>query len=135
MPSSSNFQARVQSDVSASTMASSATDGPGSRLLGFPSRTGPSTVQGGDFTVATIAITPPAVTIAALATSQLSYELKTSDGSHLDDAPTSWNSSDATKATVSASGLVTGVATGSTNVTALFSTGSITSNTCVVTVS
>lgn len=135
MPASTLFQLVTTSDVGQSTMGASATDGPGHRDYGFPARTGPSTVTGGDFTVASIAILPTTLAITAPATSQLTATVKTADGSVLADLPTSWNSSDTGKATVSATGLVTGVAAGTTNVTALFATGSITSNTCVVTVS
>jgi uncharacterized protein YjdB len=115
-------------------MGTSATQSVGTRNLGFPARTASATVQGGDFTVATILLTPSAFTLAVAATQQMTALSKTTAGDALSDPPTSWNSTDPTKATVSASGLVTGVATGTTTVTALQSVGSITSNGIVVTV-
>jgi uncharacterized protein YjdB len=134
MPASTLFQARSFSAVSQSALATSATQSIGTRNLGFASRTASATVQGGDFTVATILLTPSAFTLAVAATQQMTALSKTTAGDALADPPTSWNSTDTGKATVSATGLVTGVATGTTTITALQSVGSITSNGIVVTV-
>ena len=68
--------------------------------------------------VASVAVSPAADTIAALATVQLTATLKDSLGNTLTGRVVTWSSSDSTKATVSSTGLVTGVAAGTCTVTA-----------------
>ncbi|MBA3258816.1 MAG: Ig domain-containing protein [Gemmatimonadales bacterium] len=68
--------------------------------------------------VATVAISPPAATIAPGGTVQLAAVAKNAAGGTLTDRSVSWSTSDATVATVSAAGLVTGVADGAVVITA-----------------
>jgi len=68
--------------------------------------------------VASIMITPPSVSIAIGATSQLSATTKDALGATLTGRVVTWSSSDNTVATVSATGLVTGVAVGAAVITA-----------------
>lgn len=70
-----------------------------------------------------IAITPSTVSIAAAATQQLTVTATQVDGGTANvaaSASTLYTSSDPTKATVSATGLVTGVAAGTTTITARY---------------
>lgn len=89
--------------------------------------------------VTSIAVTPTSFSLAPLATQQMVATATRADGSTYDcTATATWLSSDPTKATVSATGLVTGVAAGTTNITAAFTsfnTATATSNTSVITVS
>ena len=75
-------------------------------------------------------LTPATLTIAALATSQLTKQVLPSDATV---QTVTYVSSDPTKATVSAGGLVTGVAAGTTTITVTTTSGAKT-DTCVVTV-
>lgn len=77
-----------------------------------------------------VELTPATLSIAALATSQLTATVLPSNASN---KAVTYVSSDPTKATVSAGGLVTGVAAGSTTITVTSTDGSFT-DTCVVTV-
>lgn len=63
-----------------------------------------------------LAVTPTTATLAAEETQQLTAKL---DGQDI-TSYVSWSSSDETKATVSAAGLVTAVATGSATITASY---------------
>lgn len=117
MPTSSNFQKRAQSDVQASTMGSSATQSVGTRQQGFPARTGPSTVVGGDFTATAVVVRPLAATLYIGQTLQLSATATTADGSAVADAIDAWESSDTDVATVSETGLVTVVGAGTCDIT------------------
>lgn len=83
--------------------------------------------------VTSLAVTPATTTKAALATQQLVGTATPVDGVDVVvTASTAWVSSDPTKATVNAAGLVTAVATGESTVTGTYK-GS--TDTCVVTVS
>jgi uncharacterized protein YjdB len=62
--------------------------------------------------VAAVAITPPSATIQVGATVQLTASLTDANGNPLTGRAITWSTSDATVATVNASGLVTGVAAG-----------------------
>lgn len=87
----------------------------------------------GDVVAASVDVTPPTTTKAAAATQQLTTVIKNAGGSTIAGlVPSSYTTSDATKATVSASGLITAVATGEATITAHY--GALT-DTCVVTVS
>ena len=88
-------------------------------------------------------VTPASATIAALATQQLTAVVKNANGETLtvqkavnegvlSSTGVTWTTSNAAKATVSASGLVTGVASGSCTITATL--GTLT-DTCAITVS
>jgi len=77
-----------------------------------------------------ITVTPDTVTLAPAATQQLTAVVTPADAS----APlVIWTTSDATKATVSSTGLVTAVATGSATITGTVNGGF--TDTCVVTIS
>ena len=103
-------------------------------LYGLTSNTAVLTVV--DITVpTTIEVTPTSATINVAFTQQLTAVVKNGLGNVLVGFPIdSWNSSDATKATVDGTGLVTGVAAGSTNVTAHINVPSVTSNASAITV-
>jgi len=71
-----------------------------------------------DQEVATLEVTPAAPSIAVAATQQLTAVAKNAEGFTIEGAEVEYESSDVTKATVSDSGLVTGVAAGSATITA-----------------
>ena len=75
-------------------------------------------------------LTPATLTIAALATSQLTKQVLPSDATV---QTVTYASSDPTKATVNSTGLVTGVAAGTATITVTTTSGAKT-DTCVVTV-
>ena len=68
--------------------------------------------------VATVTVSPPSFVINPGASQQLTATLRDASGNILSNRVVSWGSSDVTKATVSSTGLVTGVATGSVTITA-----------------
>ena len=68
--------------------------------------------------VATVTVTPATANVVVGATQQLTATTLDANGAVLASRVVTWASSDATKATVSASGLVTAVAAGSTTITA-----------------
>lgn len=88
---------------------------------GSGSTTGPSLV----FT--TVAVTPTSPTVTVGNTTALTATAKDQNGATFAGAPAAtWTSSDLTKATVDASGVVTGVANGSSTITASIASGSVT---------
>lgn len=68
--------------------------------------------------VATVTITPAAKTIIISGVAQLTATLKDANGNVLTGRTVTWSSSDETKVTVSATGVVTGVALGTVTITA-----------------
>ena len=68
--------------------------------------------------VSTVTVTPAPVPTTVGATTQLTAVLKDAGGATLADRPVTWTTSDGTKATVSATGLVTGVAVGTATISA-----------------
>ena len=68
--------------------------------------------------VATVTVTPPAATVDAGNTVQLTATLKDANGNPLSGRVVTWTSDNTTAATVSSSGLVSGVAAGSATITA-----------------
>ncbi|HEX2863554.1 MAG TPA: Ig-like domain-containing protein, partial [Deinococcales bacterium] len=72
---------------------------------------------GGDKTVASLSVSPPAVTLLPSATANLTVTAKNQAGDVLDQASVAWNSDNPSVATV-AGGVVTGVAPGVAHVTA-----------------
>lgn len=88
-----------------------------------------------DTVPASVTVTPPTVTLAALATQQAVAVVKNQFGATLTSETVTWDSSDDAKATVSVAGLITAVATGSATVTATSDTDGGLTDTCVVTVS
>ena len=71
----------------------------------------------GEQPVASVAVLPNTISVAVGRTLQLTAVAKARDGSLLDDRVVQWVSSDTTVAKVSASGVVTGVASGSATIT------------------
>jgi alpha-tubulin suppressor-like RCC1 family protein len=68
--------------------------------------------------VASVTLTPPAATVLVGGTVQWTAKVRDAAGSEVTGRPVTWASSDTTVATVSATGLVTGVARGSATITA-----------------
>ena len=84
----------------------------------------------GAVTGPSVTVTPPTATVAAEGTVQLTAQTLPANRA------VTWTSSDATKATVSSAGLVTGVASGSATITATATIdGQTYTDTCTVTVS
>src|SRR5690606_3439142 len=80
--------------------------------------------------VESLTVTPSTAEVVEGATVQLTAAIEPTSA----DQGVTWTSSDATKATVDATGLVTGVAAGSASITATSSSDNTKSDTCVVTV-
>lgn len=87
-----------------------------------------------DTIIDSLSVTPPTTTKAAAGTQQLvaTATLADEETTLVVTSTTTWTTSDATKATVSATGLVTAVATGSATITGTYRGQT---DTCVVTVS
>src|SRR6266702_4540743 len=68
--------------------------------------------------VASVAVTPATATVLGSATAQLSVAVKNAAGARLFGRPVTWSSGDQSIATVSATGIVTGLAAGTTTITA-----------------
>jgi len=68
--------------------------------------------------VATVAVSPATVSVLPGATTQLTATVSDANGKPLTDRTVTWSSSDQSKATVSQTGLVTGVAYGQVTITA-----------------
>ena len=68
--------------------------------------------------VASVAVTPASDEVVVTQTLQLTATAKDAQGGSLTGRPVSWSTSDATKATVSSTGLVTGIAPGTVTITA-----------------
>lgn len=81
-------------------------------------RTGSSTVTVTQEPVATVEVTPNPATVAIQRTTQLTATLKAASGTELSGRPVTWTTSNGAIATVSATGLVTGVAVGTATITA-----------------
>ncbi|HEX5339638.1 MAG TPA: Ig-like domain-containing protein [Gammaproteobacteria bacterium] len=79
---------------------------------------GSSSGGGGSGLVASIAITPTSSTIAPSASQQFKATAKDSNGNTVTGVTLTWKSSDNSIATINSSGLATGVAAGTTNITA-----------------
>src|SRR5215831_290972 len=81
-------------------------------------KTGTSNATVAQVPVATVAVSPPNFTISVGGTQQLIATPKDAAGNTLTGRVITWGSSDVTKLTVSSSGLVTAVASGSATITA-----------------
>src|SRR6266516_2552213 len=68
--------------------------------------------------VASVAVTPATATVLGSETAQLSVAVKNAAGARLFGRPVTWSSGDQSIATVSATGIVTGLAAGTTTITA-----------------
>src|SRR5437870_343014 len=80
--------------------------------------TGTAILAVSDLSVASVAVIPAAATISVGSAQQLSAAVKDANGNVLTGRTVTWTTSSTTIATVSASGLVTGVAVGSATITA-----------------
>lgn len=85
---------------------------------GGGSSSGSSGGGGGAPTVASISVSPASASIAVGATEQFTATAKDSSGNTISGVTFTWSSSSTGIATISTSGLATGVAPGSTNITA-----------------
>ncbi len=88
----------------------------------------------GQRTLTEVAVTPTSVAITGTGTQQMTAVAKYDNGDQVTvTTGAAWASSNESAATVSSAGLVTGVAAGSSNITAVF--GGVTSNIVVATIS
>ncbi len=104
----------------------------GSALLLTLSGCGGGSSGGGSATVSAIAITPTSASVAPGGTQQFTAVAKSASGVTISGVSFTWSSSNTGVATINSSGLATGVAAGTTNITAKAS--GITSNAAVLTV-
>jgi uncharacterized protein YjdB len=81
-------------------------------------KTGSASITVTQQAVATIEVTPDPATVAVQQTIQLTATLKAGDGTELSGRAVTWETSNGAVATVSQSGLVTGVTTGTATITA-----------------
>jgi len=102
-------QAGVVTGVAAGTTTITATS---------EGQSGNATVTVTQAPVSTVTVTPPGVSVTAGKTSQLTATLKDANGNTLTGRTITWSSSANNIATVSSSGLVTGVAVGTATITA-----------------
>jgi uncharacterized protein YjdB len=105
-------QAGVVTGITAGTVTISATS---ENVIGTASVTVTAPSNG---PVATVTVSPPSSSVAIGATQQLSATTLDAAGSVVTGRTIAWSTSDATKATVSNTGLVTGVAAGTVTVSA-----------------
>jgi trimeric autotransporter adhesin len=93
---------------------------PGTATITATSETksGTSTITVSLVPVSTVAVSPPSAGVRVTATTQLAATTKDSIGGLLTGRVVTWGSSDPTVATVSSTGLVTGVAVGTATITA-----------------
>lgn len=133
MPSTSTFQQRTAGSVAKSTVATSATAAVGSRAQNHGARNRSLTLVGGAVAASTVVLSASSKTLSSTTgTFQLTATIKNSAGDFTGDPVDTWASDAPSKATVSNTGLVTGVATGSANITA--TVGGVTSSACAITV-
>jgi len=92
--------------------------GPATITATSESKSGSAAVSVGAQTAATITVAPPSVSITVGQTSQLSATVKDASGAVIAGAPVSWSVDNPSVATVSSTGLVTGISAGSATVTA-----------------
>jgi hypothetical protein len=113
--SSSNSQVAT---VDAAGLARGVSAGTANIIATVDGKTGSATLTVVNLPVATVVVTPASPTVAVLATLQLSAALSDSTGTALSGRTVTWSSSNTAVATVSTSGLVSGIAIGSATVTA-----------------
>src|SRR5207249_3886647 len=80
--------------------------------------TGTAILSVTDVSVASVAVSPASLTMSMGSTQQLSAVVKDANGNVLTGRTVTWTTSSSAVATVSASGLVTGVAAGTATITA-----------------
>jgi hypothetical protein len=105
--------------IAAGGLATTLAVGPTTISAMFDGVVGSTTLTVGAAALVSVAVTPAAPTIAHAATQQFTATGTYTDSSTQDLTSTAtWVSSDPTKATIAAGGLATGVAAGTTNITA-----------------
>jgi trimeric autotransporter adhesin len=92
--------------------------GPATITATSENKSGSAAVSVGAQTATTITVAPPSVSITVGQTSQLSATVKDASGAVIAGAPVSWSVDNPGVATVSSTGLVTGISAGSATVTA-----------------
>ena len=92
--------------------------GPATITATSEGKAGSAAVSVGAQTAASITVAPPSVSITVGQTSQLSATVKDASGATIAGAPVSWSVDNPGVATVSSTGLVTGISAGSATVTA-----------------
>ncbi len=120
--------------VNASGLATAVAAGSAMITATSEGQSGTSSITVTNVPVASVALTPASATIQVGQTQQLAATLKDASGNTLSGRAVSWSSSSPSVATVSGSGLVTGLATGSAAVTATSEGQSGTSSITVTTV-
>jgi uncharacterized protein YjdB len=108
---------------------------PGSATITATSegKSGSATLTVTPIPVATVTVAPPSASVTAGKTTQLTATAKDANGNTLTGRAVAWSSSNSSIASVSETGLVTGVAPGSATITATSETKSGTSNITVLT--
>lgn len=126
--------ATSKATIAAGGLATAVATGTTTISATFEGVTGSTVLTVGAATLVSVAVTPPTATIAALATQQFTATGTYTDSSTADlTASATWVSATPAHATIAAGGLATGVATGTTNITA--QSGIRTSPAAVLTVS
>lgn len=137
MPTTTNLAKRTSGHVDKGSANTSATTSIGSRGKSFAARKRDLTVDGGAPATATVTLSKSSFTLASTTgTVQLTATATNAVGDHTGDeqvtASVSWASSSPSNATVSSTGLVTGVLTGSSNISCTID--GVTSGNCAITV-
>ena len=108
----------TKATVNASGLVTAVAAGTATITATSETKTGISTITVSPPPVASVTVTPAATTLGVGTTQQLAAILKDANGNVLTGQSIAWSTSDATKATVSQSGLVTAVAVGSATIIA-----------------
>jgi len=124
---------QTKATVSASGLVTAVAVGTATITATSEGQSGTSTATIMPIPVATVTVSPTTPTIITGATQQLSATTKDATGNTLTGRVVAWSSSDQTKATVSASGLVTAVAVGTATITATSEGQSGTANVAIPT--
>src|SRR3989440_216943 len=113
--SSSNISVAT---VSSSGLVSGVTPGSATITATSEGKSGTSSITVTDIPVATVSVSPPTASIQPGQTVQLTATLKDASGNTLSGRTVTWSSNNTSVATVSSSGLVSGVTPGSATITA-----------------
>src|ERR1019366_8247288 len=108
----------TKATVSASGLVTAVAPGTATITATSETKTGTATITVNPIPVATVTVTPATATLVIGATQQLTAATLDANGNTLSGRTVTWGTSDATKATVNASGLVTAVAPGTATITA-----------------
>jgi uncharacterized protein YjdB len=108
----------TKATVSASGLVSAVAPGIATITATSETKTGTSTITVSPPPVASVTVSPATSTLGVGSTQQLTATLRDASGNVLTGQAIAWSTSDATRATVSQTGLVTAVAVGSATITA-----------------